>query len=323
MILAGDVGGTKVLLALVEEAAGTPRVVTEARYETARHEGLSQIVADFLASGSARPARAAIGVAGPVVDGRVEMTNLPWAIDARALERELGCPVVLLNDLEAAGHALADLAEEQTLLLQPGVPLGRTRALIAPGTGLGMAIATEVEGGPLVLASEGGHADFAARDEEDDALLAWLRPRYGRVSVERVASGPGIRDVYDFLRDTGRYAVSVDFASRLDASDDPPATISRAALEEGEPICVAAMKRFSAALGATAGNLALTALALDGVWIAGGIAPAIVPLLRDGPFLAAFRDKEPLSELMERIPVRVVLEERAALLGAARYAMLD
>lgn len=323
MILAGDIGGTNARLALVELDGEALRIVREERYANEPHPGLESIILDFLGRGSDRPVGVAFGVAGPVLEDRVEMTNLGWVLERSALEKEVGCPVALLNDLQATGYGLGDLASDRTAVLQEGKPAGSTRALIAAGTGLGMAIIVRVAGRTVVLPSEGGHADLAARDEEEAALLRWLRNRYGRVSAERVVSGPGIQDTWEFLVSTGRHDPPADIVERIEGAEDRSVAISEMALEEGEPSCLAAVARFVAAYGAVAGNLALTALALGGVWLGGGIAPAILPLLREGPFLASFRDKGRLAAVVERIPVTVILDERAALLGAARYAILQ
>jgi glucokinase len=320
MILAGDVGGTKVLLALVERAGGGLRVVAERRYESGRHDGFSPIMRDFLDREGERPASAAFGVAGPVVGGRAELTNLGWTLDVDTLATELGARVELLNDLVATAHGLSDLADRQVVVLHDGRPTGPTEALVAAGTGLGMAIMTEIGGRRVVLPSEGGHMSFAPRDAEEQALLAWLRDKHGNVSVERVVSGLGIEAIYEFLRESGRVVASPALARRIEAASDQAVAISAAALEGGAPICEATMARFVAAYGAVAGDMALVAHALGGVWIGGGIAPDILPLLETGAFLKAFRAKGRLRDLLESVPVKVVLEERVALLGAARYA---
>jgi glucokinase len=320
VILAGDIGGTKTLLALVEPGASL-RVVAETRYQNAKHRGVEPLVTAFLKGAGARADRAMIGVAGPVIDGRVELTNLGWELDQWALSEALGLEVTLLNDLEATGYGLANVTDDQVEVLQPGEARQGNQAIVAAGTGLGVAIVIDLDARPRILASEGGHADFAPRDDEEVALLYWLRARYGRVSAERVVSGPGIADLYRFLIETGRGDPSLELAARVEAAADPSIAISEAALAGGAPVCEAAMRRFTAAYGAFAGNVALSALALGGVWLAGGIAPAIVPLLRDGSFIEAFRAKGRMSELLERLPVKIMLDERAVLLGAARYGM--
>jgi glucokinase len=321
VILAGDVGGTKTLLALVEPIGRSLRVVAEARYESGKHRGLEPIVEAFLRDKRARPKRAVFGVAGPVMGGRAELTNLDWKLDRSLLASAVGLEIALVNDLEATGYGLGELTEEQIEVLQPGQVGSGNQAIVAAGTGLGVAIVAETEGRLRVFASEGGHVDFAPRDDDEVAFLRWLHTRYGRVSAERVVSGPGIADLYRFLVETGRGEPSRQLAASIDAAEDPSIAISEAALAGGAPICEDVMRRFAAAYGAVAGNVALTALALGGVWLSGGIAPEIVPILRAGSFLEAFRDKGRMSELLERVPVKVVLEERVVLLGAARYGM--
>jgi len=325
MILGGDVGGTKVVLGLFDGTGDRLRVVREERFASGEHPSLIAIVREFLGGDAAGVDAAAFGVAGPVLGGRVEMTNVDWTIEEEPLREALGIGRVrLLNDLEATAHALDILGDDRVETLHDGRERNRTRALLAAGTGLGAAILTEADGRPVTLPTEAGHADWAPGTDTEIDLLAWLRERHGRASIERVVSGPGIHEIYRFLRDTGREEESADLAARLDASDDPSAEISEAALEEGgAPICVEAMRLFAAAYGAAAGNLALSCLALGGVFLGGGIAPKIVTLLRTGPTVEAFLAKEPMRDLLDAIPLRVILEPRAALIGAARAATLE
>lgn len=324
MILGGDVGGTKVVLGLFDGEEDRLRVVREERFASGEHPSLIAIVREFLGDDAARVDAAAFGVAGPVLGGRVEMTNVDWTIEEEPLREALGIGRVhLLNDLEATAHALDVLGDDRVETLHDGRERNRTRALLAAGTGLGAAIVTEAGGRPVTLPTEAGHADWAPRTNTEVDLLAWLRERHGRVSVERVVSGPGIHEIYRFLRDTGREEESAGLAARLDASDDPSAEISEAALEGGPPICLEAMRLFAAAYGAAAGNLALSCLALGGVFLGGGIAPKILTLLRTGPTVESFLAKEPMRHLLDAIPLRVILEPRAALIGAARAATLE
>lgn len=327
MILAGDVGGTKVNLALVDPAAQGTGIVAEDRFETDEHSGLESIVEGFLsrhAGPSRRIDRACFGIACPVVGGECRMTNLPWTFSQDSIGRSIGTDrVTFINDLEATAYGLDSLGEDRFTSVAEGTPRGPTAALIAAGTGLGAAVLTRLGDRPHVLPSESGHADFAPRDAFEDALLVHLRARYGRVSTERVVSGPGLLDLYGFLRDTGREVEPAWLAERLVAADEPPEVISRAGLAGEAPICEAALERFVAAYGAATGNLALSVLALAGVYLGGGIAPAILPALCSGTFVRAFRTKGRLSDLLAEVPIRVIEEPRAALLGAARYARLS
>jgi glucokinase len=328
MFLAGDVGGTKTLLALFERAGpggaggGDALVaVREAALPSREFASLEAAVAAFLAAGPPGPLEAAcFGVAGPVVDGRSATTNLPWELEEPALARTLGVArVVLLNDLEATAHGVLALGPEARLTLQPGRARRGNLAVIAAGTGLGEALVV-VHGDRLaVVASEGGHADFAPRTDLEIDLLRRLCEEFGHVSWERVVSGPGLVAIHRFLRDVQAAPEPRWLAERL-RQEDPAAVIADTALAGGDPVCGQALALFVSAYGAEAGNLALKAMAVGGVYVGGGIAPRILPRLTDGTFLAAFRDKGRFAGLMETIPVHVVLEPRAALLGAARVA---
>ena len=259
-------------------------------------------------------------MAGVVVDGSVTITNLPWTLEANALRHAIPSPeVTLLNDLEATAWGLMQLAPAQFVALQDGPERRGHRALIAAGTGLGEALI--VADGPrdLVIASEGGHADFAPRTEEQSALLEYLRRRFDHVSYERVLSGPGLLNIYHFLRDTRGRVEPRWLADRLQAGD-ASAVISEVGLAGGDPNCVEALEMFASIYGAEAGNLALKVVALGGVYVAGGIAPKIRSVLAGGRFVAAFRDKGRFAPVLKSIPVRLALEPRAPLLGAAFVA---
>lgn len=328
LVLAGDVGGTKLDLGLFRASGDGVEAVAEERYESDRFDGLTAVVRSFLEECGIDPTegrieQACFGVAGPVLGERSILTNLAWRLDEDTLERELGiAEVVFLNDLEATAYGLAALPQDRLVTLNGGRARGSTRAVIAAGTGLGGAILSEAEGWPRALPTEIGHVDFAPRDGEEVALFEYLRARHGRVSVERVVSGPGIVAIYEFLRDTGRETEPAWLAERLAAADEPGPVISAAAMKPEAPICEAAMARFVSAYGAAAGNLALSCLALAGVYVGGGIAPDILPALREGAFLSAFREKGRMRDLLAEIPVHVVLEPRAALLGAAQRAVM-
>jgi glucokinase len=317
VILAGDVGGTKTTLALFADG----RLVREATLPSRDYGSLEAAIARFLEEGPRAPIAAlAVGVAGPVVDGRCTTTNLPWQMDERLLAAAV--PVArarLINDLEATAHGLPALAEDEFATLQPGAPRRGNVALIAAGTGLGEALVIDDGVRRTVIASEGGHTDFGPRGELEEGLLRFLRLEVGRVSYERVLSGPGLHNLYRYLRDTGVAPESPAVAEAL-RREDAGAVITRHALAGTDALCARAVTMFVSIYGAEAGNLALKVLAFGGVVVAGGIAPRILPMLRAGGFIAAFRDKGRLAPVMEAIPVRVALDPRAPLLGAARIA---
>ncbi len=320
MILAGDIGGTKTQIGLFSLESG--RLVEHAKktYPSKNYLSLEAVLDDFTAANPAALTAACFGVAGPVVDGTVKTPNLPWFVDGRALACRLGLgSVALLNDLEAAGYGTGtlELSEFAPLNVGSGEPRSNM-ALIAAGTGLGEAILYPGAGGYRVLASEGGHADYAPTTPQHIELLSYLAARFGHVSCERVVSGPGIFNIYNFLKDSGRYDVPAWLVDRI-AAEDPSAAIARAALAGEAEICVHALDVFVSAYGAEAGNLALRAKALGGVCVGGGIAPKILPKLVDGTFMRAFVEKGRYSELLARIPVQVILNQETALRGAAYY----
>jgi len=320
MILAGDVGGTKTLLGLFEP--GPPlRPVRVASFRSGDFPSLAAILEAFGAGAPGGVTAAALGVAGPVRGTTAVLPNLPWSVDGVALAAALGVPAVaILNDLEATAWGLERLGDEALATLVPGAP-GATgnQAVLSAGTGLGEAVLVRAGAGRLALASEGGHADLAPRTDLEIELLRWLRARHGRVSWERVLSGPGLASVHAFLAETGRGEEPPAVTAAIRAGD-PAAEISAAALEGRSARCALALDLFAGVYGAEAGNLVLRALATGGLFLGGGIAPKILAWLRREPFRAAFLDKGRLSPLVAATPVRVILDERAALLGAARVA---
>ena len=321
MILAGDAGGTKTMLALFEPGDGAPVLVREATVPSREFDSLEAIVERFLAAGPRADITAAcVGIAGPVVDGRAVTPNLPWVVDERRLAAAIPAPRVrLLNDLEATAHGIWALGEDELVSLQPGALRSGNLAVIAAGTGLGEAIVVIDGGRRTVIATEGGHADFGPRGELEEDLLRYLRKELGRVSYERVLSGPGLVNVYRFLRDTGVAGESSQTAELM-AAGDPAAVITELGMDGADRLCAMALAIFVSVYGAEAGNLALKALAVGGVFVGGGIAPKIRAKLADGTFATAFGDKGRLAGLMASIPVSLVLEPRAALLGAAEVA---
>lgn len=330
VILAGDVGGTKIALASyrVSAASGSrlPRFeeLHAGRLASEGHDGLAGAVGGFLTDhgiAAGEVGCACFGVAGPVLHNVAEPPNLGWRVDGNALARELGLGrVVLINDLVATGEGIPALRGDQLETLQEGkVDEDGNAAIIAAGTGLGMALMPWVDGRHVTVPTEGGHQGFAPRGPREIALMKHMAERYGRVSVERVASGMGLFAIYQYLRDVG-YAPEDPEVRRRMESDDPGRIISEAAMEEGDPLADGALDLFVSAYGAAAGDLALVGYATGGLYVGGGIAPKILPRLQHGPFLASFRDKGRFRELVERIPVKVLLDSRTALLGAALVA---
>jgi glucokinase len=320
MILAGDVGGTKTSLALYRrEARGLLRN-RMATYRSGEHAGLDPILRDFL-SGGASVERACIGVAGPVEDGRCRLTNLDWEVDEASLRRTLGVrEAYLVNDLQATASSLPFLQESDRAVIQKGEadPRGNM-AVLSAGTGLGEGFLVGSGAGYIPLASEGGHVDFAPRDEREMRLHAFLREKHGHVSVERVLSGPGLQDVYRFLREEERIAEEPGIAAEV-AGGESQQAIVRHGLAGGTGACAETVRIFCSLYGAEAGNLALQYFATGGVFLGGGIAPAILPALRRREFLSAFLDKGRMRSLLSRVPVVVILDPAAPLLGAAAYA---
>jgi glucokinase len=321
IVLAGDIGGTKSDLALFETTSGGPRMVRDATLPSHDFASLELAIERFLQAGS-RPSIGAVclGVAGPVVDGRVHATNLPWVVDEKLLTYAIPSPrVKLLNDLEVAAHGVLALPEEELRTLQAGVPRRGNLVLIAAGTGLGEALIIRDGERRIVIASEGGHADLAPRGEMEEDLLRYLRKEYGRVSYERVLSGPGVFACYRFLRDTGWAREAPEVAERM-RKENPSAVVGELGLAKRDPMCDKALDLFVSIYGAEAGNLALKAMAVGGVLVSGGIAPRIIDRMAAGGFVAAFRDKGRLQPLMDAMPIHVALNPRAPLFGAAHVA---
>ena len=320
MILAGDVGGTKVDLALYDVTNGKLQYTRDKVYRAKDYPGLEVIVKDFL--GTDKVTAACFGVPGPVRDGRLRLTNLPWTLDSRELSAGLGIQhVFLINDLEANGYGVAELTPEQIYTLSEGdASQVGNRALIAAGTGLGEGYLIWNGKTHIPYPSEGGHTDYAPRNEEEIDLLRFLKEKYnGRVSFERVVAGMGLTNIYEFLREVRGLDEPAWLAERI-ANEDPNAVITELSLSAKSEICEKAMDMFVSAYGAEAGNLALKVLSVGGLYVGGGIAPRILEKLKDGTFMKSFTDKGRLSQLLINMPVRIILEPRAAQLGAAAYA---
>jgi glucokinase len=321
LILAGDIGGTKTLLGLHTWSKDKPRKIREATFSSQASPSLEAMIAQFLAEGRERVHRCAVGVAGPVVGGRSHVVNLRWPVDERKLARALGIEHVrVINDIEATAWGIPVLSSRKLVNLTPGLrPRPGNAAVIAAGTGLGMATLFWDGERYHPAATEGGHQGFAPRDELEIELLQFMRQRFDRVSVERIVAGPGFSAIYDFLVATGRGTESREMSRRL-ATGDRNATVSEAGVNGDDPVAERAVEIFVSLYGAAAGDLALVSRAVGGVYVGGGIAPKILPRLHTGEFLQAFRSKGRLSTLIERIPVKVILEPRTALLGAAACA---
>jgi glucokinase len=325
MFLAGDIGGTKTVLALFQRSGDGLELVRDGTFPSQGHATFEEILGEFLAGQPGVPlVSACLGVAGPVVDGRSHTTNLPWVLDERELAQVLKTArVKLLNDLEATAFGMPFLRADELCDLKPGAqptPKGNV-AVIAAGTGLGEAMLYWDGQRYHPIASEGGHADFAPRDDREIELLKYLQePSGGHVSYERVLSGPGIHNIYRFLRDRGYYPEPPWLAQTIEAGD-PNAIITQLGLVGDQPLCSAALEMLCSIYGAEAGNHALRCVALGGVYVGGGIAPHLLPALQAGGFVRSFLAKGRLSEFLEPIPVSVSLNARTALLGAAHYAL--
>jgi len=323
MILAGDIGGTNTRLAFADEKAGCRTLVAEATFSSCEHASLESVLRKFLSAHPIPITRAAFGIAGPVRHGRCDATNLPWVVDSHLVAREIGLERVgLINDLEANAYGVAALQREDFVLLNEGaVNAEGNAAIISAGTGLGQAVLYWDGRQHHPFATEGGHADFAPRNHLEMALLEYLMKQFQRVSYERVVSGPGLLNIYRFFRDTGRGEEPQWLAERM-RQQDPSAVISQSALRGESELCAQALDLFVTLYGAEAGNLALKVMAMGGVYVGGGIAPKIVEKLKASAFLNAFTSKGRMRPLLEAMPVRVILNQKTALLGAARFATL-
>ena len=320
LILAGDVGGTKTHLGLFKHSGGDLELVREHRYPTSQFDSLEVACADFLGPGASVDA-ACFGVPGPIIDDRAHATNVPWQLSSVSLSRALrGAPVRLINDLTAAAYGMVHLKPAEFVVLHraENPPEHGNIAVLAAGTGLGEAALVWESGEYYAVASEGGHSDFAPHGAEQIELLRFLTDEFGHASYERVLSGPGLWNIYRFLR-RDRHEEPAWLSDEI-AKGDRAAAISAAALAGRDPGCVHALTMFCDIYGSEAANLALKVLALGGVYLGGGIAPKILPMLTGGPFVQGFLAKGRLNEILKRIEVRVSLNPAAGLLGAAHCA---
>ena len=322
MLLAGDVGGTKTNLAIFSSEAGWRAPVAEATFPSAQYSSLEAVVQEFLKQRNFSIDHASFGVAGPVVAGSATITNLPWMMDEKQLQKELDIPSVrLLNDLDAIAHAIPFLEPQDLHTLNEGQPISKGAiAVIAPGTGLGEGFLTWDGSRYRAHTSEGGHADFAPTNTSQIELLRYLLARFPHVSFERVCSGKGMPNIYSYLKDTGYAEEPQWLAEQLVAAQDRTPIIVNNALdkEKATKLCVGTLNTFVSILGAEAGNLALKVLATGGVYLGGGIPPRILSFLHDGRFMQAFTHKGRLTEMLTRMPVHIILNPKIALLGAAR-----
>lgn len=323
MILAGDVGGTKVDLALYKFERGQLVHVRDERFPAHEYSGLEEIARRFLKeSGNPEITAACFGVPGPVRGGRLRLTNLPWILDTHELSAGLKITnLFLINDLEANGYGIPELKPDQIFTLNEGDPAAVGHcALVSAGTGLGEAALLWNGKTHVPMASEGGHCDFAARNEMEIELLEWLMQKFnGRVSFERVVSGPGLTNIYTFLRDQ-KHMDEPSWLREQMAGADPNVVITEVGEAGKNELCARALEMFAAAYGAEGGNMVLKVLAMGGMYLGGGIAPKMLRTMRGGAFMQAFMDKGRLSELLVETPVRIILESRAALMGAAAFA---
>ena len=321
-ILAGDIGGTKTNLGLFTRGKRRPVLKVLETYASPESSNLENIIDRFLERHEVSISNACFGIAGPVKNGRCKTTNLPWDVSERKLKNRFGWnQVLLVNDLTASAYAIPSLTKRELF------PLNQTKTaskgnlgLIAPGTGLGTALMIWKDSQYVPVPSEGGHADFAPKNKAEIDLWQYLHQRLGHVSMERVLSGPGLFIIYCWLKYTGQ-GVEPTWLTQKMNEDDPPKVISEAALVERQPLCVKALDLFVSIFGSAAGNLALTGLTRGGIYLGGGIAPRILPKLQEGPFMRAFVDKGRFSGLLSQIPVQVILNDRAALIGAAVCAL--
>jgi glucokinase len=324
LILAGDIGGTKTHLALFSLQGERLQSEVKKTFPSKQYPGLEPVVEKFLTDQQVSIGGACFGVAGPVVDGQVRTPNLPWVVNAAKIAQLFQLSTVaLLNDLEAGAYGIFTLQESELFTLNPGVSGQRgNKVLISAGTGLGEATLYDDRGNYQPSASEGGHADFAPTDETQIDLLRYLLKKFGHVSYERVVSGPGIANIYAFLRDSGRFEEPGWLKEKLSTAEDASAVISQEALSGSSAICVETLDLFASVYSAETGNLALRGKATGGVYIGGGIAPKILAKLKDGSFMRAFLNKGRYRQFLSTLPVRVILNDQAGLQGAAYYAAL-
>ncbi len=325
-LLAGDIGGTKTILRLVNQTENGTDICREATYVSADYDHLTPMVRQFLTAGldhppDERPRVACFAIAGPVKDDHSQLSNLSWELDARQLEADLNIPTIrLINDFAAVGYGILELGPDDLVVVQDNPRVEKAPiAVLGAGTGLGEALLVWQQGQYEVMATEGGHTDFAPRNNLEIGLLQFLLQEHDHVSVERVVSGMGIRSIYDYLNQTGVATESEDVKARM-VTEDKAAVITEYALADTDPLCTQTLDLFVKLYGAEAGNIALKSLADGGVYIAGGIGAKILPKLKDGTFIANFLDKGRMRSLLEAINVSLITNPNVGLMGAALYA---
>ncbi|HEV2714166.1 MAG TPA: glucokinase [Terriglobales bacterium] len=325
MILAGEIGATRTRLAAFETAGNKLQRVVERIYASQEHSGLSQIIAGFIKTEGIPVHSACFGVAGPVKGGRSKISNLPWVIDSRELAQQLKLDSIgLLNDLEAYAYGIDALESNDFITLSEGSEDAEgNRAVISARTGLGMAGLFWDGFRHHPFACEGGHTDFAPRNDLEMELLAYLQKKYGHISCERILSGPGIKNIYDFLRDAKKADEPKWLKEQMSAAQDPPALISQLALESKSAICEQTLSMFVSIYGAETGNCALNFMSTGGVFIGGSIAAKIVPKMRDPIFMQSFLDKGRMEPLLREMPVKIVLNDDSGIIGGARYTLIQ
>ena len=325
MILAGDIGATRARLAAFETEGNRLQCVVEKTYLSQQHDGLATILAEFIRTEGIPVHSACVGVAGPVRAGRSKISNLPWIIDSRELAKQLKLNSVgLLNDLEAYAYGIDALESKDFVSLSEGAEDAEgNRAVISARTGLGMAGLYWDGFRHHPFACEGGHADFAPRSDLEMELLGYLQKKYGRISCERILSGPGIKNIYDFLRDAHKAEEPEWLRTQMDGAADAPALISQTALEGKAAICDQALSIFASVFGAETGNCALKFMSTGGIFIGGSIAAKIVPKMKEPGFMQAFLDKGRMEVLLKDMPVKIVLNDDCGMIGAARYTLIQ
>ena len=324
MLIAGDIGGTKTDLAIYSPESGPHAPLAETEVHSADYPSLQAMVREFLGQVNLSVDVASFDVAGPVINGHVKTTNLPWVMDESTLAKDLNLKAAhLMNDLEAVARAVPALRAEDVFTINKGEPVANGPiAIIAPGTGLGESFLTWDGSRYVAHGSEGGHSDFAPTDDRQIRLLGYLLPRFGHVGVERVCSGIGVPDIYEFLRDEEKMPERPEVAQLIASAKDHTKAIVGAAMDPHHPsdLCQATIHMFVSILASEAGNLALKVLATSGVYIAGGVALHVLELLKDSSFMQTFTNKGRFKDLMGRIPIHVITT-RAALVGAASYGL--
>ncbi|HTE90072.1 MAG TPA: glucokinase [Terriglobales bacterium] len=325
MILAGEIGATRTRLAAFDTEGNKLQCVVEKTYLSQEHSGLAELITGFVKTEGIPVHSACFGVAGPVTAGRSKISNLPWTIDRRELASQLKLDSVgLINDLEAYAYGIDALDSKDFITLSEGAEDAEgNRAVISARTGLGVAGMYWDGFRHHPFACEGGHADFAPRNKLDMELLTYLQGKHGRVSSERILSGPGIKNIYDFLRDTKKVEEPPDLREQMSQSPDPPALISKLAAEGKSPICDQTMSLFVTIYGAETGNCALHFMSTGGIFIGGSIAAKNINKMKDPAFMKSFLDKGRMTPLLKQMPVKIVLNDDSGIIGAARYTLIQ